>query len=109
MNNNSSLPKKIAKGIGIAILGVGAVFGFTYVVMALWNAILPDLIHVGHLGYWQAMGLLLLCKILFGSFKMNGGGNGRHKHWKNKFENMNPEEKEAFKQRVKERWGNKHC
>lgn len=109
MNNNSSLPKKIAKGIGFAILGVGAIFGITYVVMALWNAILPDLIHVGHLGFWQAMGLLVLCKILFGGFKMNGGGSQRGQRWKEKFGNMSPEEKEAFKQRVKERWGNKPC
>lgn len=109
MNPNLSLPKKIALGIGMAILGVAFVFGITYVVMALWNAILPDLIHVGHLGYWQAMGLLVLCKILFGGFKMNGGGNMRNKRWKDKFQNMSPEEKEAFKQRVKERWGNKPC
>ncbi|MCB9357337.1 MAG: hypothetical protein H6505_02100 [Calditrichaeota bacterium] len=38
------------------------------VVMLLWNAILPGLIGVGVLGYWQALGLLVLARILFGGF-----------------------------------------
>lgn len=110
MNNNSSLPKIIAKGIGFTLLAVAGVLGITYLVMVLWNAILPDLIHVGHLGFWQALGLLILCKILFGGFKMNGGpGRGRGRRWKEKFENMSPEEREEFKQRLKERYGNRNC
>jgi flagellar basal body-associated protein FliL len=37
-------------------------------VMFLWNAILPSLLGVKFITYWQAAGLLLLCKILFGGF-----------------------------------------
>lgn len=110
MNTSSSTPKKIAKGIGMVILAAAGVLLLTYIVMYLWNAILPDLIHVGRLGYWQALGLLVLCKILFGGFKMNGGGGPyRGRRWKEKFENMSPEEKEEFKQRLKERWGKSNC
>ena len=110
MNNPSSLPKKIAKGIGMSILAIGGLMLLTYVVMFLWNAILPDLIHVGHLGYWQALGLLVLCKILFGGFKMNGGpARGRGRRWKEKFEKMSPEEREELKLRLKERYGNRNC
>lgn len=110
MNNHSSLPTKIAKGIGMAILAAAGILGITYLVMVLWNAILPNLIHVGQLGYWQALGLLVLCKILFGGFKMNGGpGRGKGQRWKAKFENMSHEEREEFKQRLKERYGNRNC
>lgn len=37
-------------------------------VMLLWNALLPDLFHVGEIGYWQALGILALSKILFGGY-----------------------------------------
>ena len=94
----------------MTLMAIAGVLGLTYVVMLLWNAILPDLIHAGHLGYWQALGLLVLCKILFGGFKMNGGqSQGRGRRWKEKFENMSTEEREEFKQRLKERYGNRNC
>lgn len=38
------------------------------VVMLLWNALLPMLFHLPPLGYGQAIGLLVLCRILFGGF-----------------------------------------
>ncbi len=93
---------KVIKGIGIALMGAAAIFGITYIVMLLWNAILPELIHVNHIGYWQSMGLLVLCKILFGGMKFNGQKPGRNK-MREKFMNMSDEEREAFKQRMKER------
>jgi hypothetical protein len=38
------------------------------VVMYLWNAILPDLFGLRTITFWQALGLLALCRILFGGF-----------------------------------------
>jgi hypothetical protein len=55
-----------------------AIFLLGWIVELLWNALVPDLFHGPMLGYWQAVGLLLLCRILVG-FK------GRHhgwRHWK---------------------------
>ncbi len=81
---------------------------FGGVVMVLWNAILPSLLHVGLIGYWQAVGLLLLCKILFSSF--GRGPNKRERpfggppaHIREKFMNMNAEEKEALKEKWQKR------
>ncbi|HMG09648.1 MAG TPA: hypothetical protein VK609_14145, partial [Mucilaginibacter sp.] len=37
----------------------------SFVVMQLWNHLLPDILHVGVITFWQAMGLFVLCKILF--------------------------------------------
>ena len=78
------------------------------IVMQLWNAILPALLPVALIGYWQAVGLLLLCKILFSSF-LPGPGNlspflgGPPPHIREKFMKMNEEEKATFKEQWKKR------
>ncbi len=83
---------------------------FSFIVMSLWNAILPAVLHVSTISFWQAMGILVLSKILFGSF--GGGWRGRRPHWNkkmfNKWQELTPEEREKFKQSWKERcerWG----
>ena len=76
------------------------------VVMWLWNAILPSLLDIKPITYWQSVGLLVLCKILFGNFRPGGGG-GRPSHgrpyWKDKWGTMNDEEKMKFKEEWKKR------
>ena len=81
------------------------------VVMLLWNALIPVLFSGPVLTYWQAAGLLLLAKILFGS--MGRGFGRRHHHypdemWKKKlkakYESMTPEEKEKFRSKCKSRF-----
>jgi hypothetical protein len=75
-----------------------------WVVMFLWNTILTEVTSVNPLNFWQAGGLLLLAKILFGGF--GGRKGGRHhkgKEWKNKWMNMNNEERQEMKARWKAR------
>lgn len=78
--------------------------GVAYIVMLLWNAILPDVTGVKPLNFWQAAGLLILAKILFGGFGGRKGGwkNSKRKHWKNKWMNMSDEERQEAKNRWKE-------
>jgi hypothetical protein len=87
-------------------IGAVAIALFSYVVMSLWNSILPAVIHVGTITFWQAVGILLLSKILFGGLP---GGWGRRQHWKGrmaeKWQNMTPEQREKFQQQWKERCG----
>jgi hypothetical protein len=68
--------------------------------MLLWNGLLPVLFHLPLITFWQALGLLLLAKILFGGFR---GGPGRR--WKRGMEmdcaNISPEDKE----RIRQEWG----
>lgn len=52
-------------GLGIAIATL-VCLGFGFVVMQLWNAVLPDLLAVRSISYWQAVGLLVLCRLLVG-------------------------------------------
>ena len=110
MNGVNFKTRKIAK-IVLLVLIVGplAILAFGGAVMYLWNAVLPALLGVSVITFWQAVGLLVLCKILFGS--MGSGGRGR-KHWggppphlREKFMNMSEEEKTAFKEQWKKNWG----
>jgi hypothetical protein len=94
----------------IFVLALAATALFTFVVMSLWNLILVNVLHVGVITFWQALGILVLSKILFGGFR--GGWRGRgHMHgpWRKemieKWQTMSPEEREKFQQDWKSRCG----
>jgi len=58
---------------GIALMALVGIAALGWVVMLLWNVLLPSLFAgVSPVGYWQALGLLLLCKLLFGGFHGRG-------------------------------------
>jgi hypothetical protein len=72
---------------GMVVLGVvgAALFAlvFGWLVMILWNWLMPSLFHLGEVGYWQAFGIVILAKLLFGSIGGRGPGGGRHRvPWK---------------------------
>lgn len=56
------------------IIFIAAALLFSAIVMAIWNAILPNVTGVKPITYIQAIGILVLCKILFGGF--HGGWRG---------------------------------
>ena len=62
---------------GLVVLGVigAALFAlvFGWLVMLLWNWLMPAIFHLGVITYWQAFGIVVLGKLLFG-----GIGGGRH-------------------------------
>jgi hypothetical protein len=90
-----------------AIAGI-VVFTFVggSIVRALWNWLLPPLFGWPVITFWQALGLLLLCRILF-------GGVGRHAAYRSglrrrmaeRWEAMTPEEREQMRQRMRARCG----
>jgi hypothetical protein len=86
---------------------IAFVLALGWVVMFLWNAILPDAIGVKPLTFWKAVGLLVLAKILFGGFGRGKGrwGNSSRSHWRNKWKNMSGEEREQMKLKWKARCG----
>ena len=91
----------------IPVLVIGAILLFGWIVMQLWNAILPSAIHAGELSYWQAVGLLLLSRILFGGFggRRFGGHGFRGGMWKEKWMSMSDEEKTRFREEWRMRCG----
>jgi hypothetical protein len=67
----------ILKVIGFALLGIGLFLLATYVVMRLWNWLVPSLFNGPRLRFVQALGLFVLARLLFGF----GGGFGHHGHY----------------------------
>lgn len=95
---------RILKWVTVAILFV-VLFGG--LVTVLWNWLVPVLFNGPVITFWQALGLLLLAKILLGGFgKGHWGGGGPH--WKHRYHqklsSMSPEERERFKARMREKW-----
>ena len=103
---------RMKKGVWMAFafpLFVGALFLFTWLVMLLWNAVLPAAVPtIKAIGFWQAMGILVLSKILFG---FNKGWGGKRRMWKERMEEkwhtLTPEQKEKIKTEWKNRCGGK--
>ncbi len=83
----------------IALFAALAVAVFSFVVMSLWNVLMPGIFAVRAISFWQALGLLVLCKILFGGFRPYAGGGPRwRRRMMERWEQMTPEEREKFKQ-----------
>lgn len=89
-----------------AVLGIAAFALFTFIVMTLWNWIIPSVVGWRAITYWQALGLLVLSRILFGGFR---GGHMRHWGWRRRmrerWEQMTPEEREKFREGMRWRCG----
>jgi hypothetical protein len=105
--------------IPVALAGF-AVFIFIggEIVKSLWNWLVPPLFGLPLITFWQALALLILCRILFGGFGMSGGGHSQHRgsmadrmadraadRFADRWQNMSPEERDRFRQRVRERCG----
>ncbi len=75
-------------------------------VMLLWNWLVPALFGWRHITFWQALALLALCRILFGSVGFRGGSTrpSFRRRMAERWEKMTPEEREKCRQRY-QRWG----
>lgn len=96
------------KIIGFIVCFAAIAALLTYIVMSLWNNVLVAVLQVSTITFWQAAGILLLSKILFGGFHKSGGWGGRRRaewrrRWQDKMRDMTPEERE----KLKEEWRDK--
>jgi len=82
------------------------VFAGGTIVQQLWNWLLPALFGWRQVTFWQALGMLALCRILFGGFGLHGSGHSRMRHrLDERFGHVTPEERERFRERLRERFG----
>jgi hypothetical protein len=108
MNNRQ---KKLKRLIWIAPAAIAGMAVFTaiggVVVMLLWNWLAPGLFGLRLVTFWQAIGLLALCRILFGGFGLGGGGHRRRSRGRmaERWEQMTPEEQERLRQGLHGRGG----
>jgi hypothetical protein len=76
------------------------------VVMRLWDWLLPPLFGWRPINFWQALGMLALCRILFGGLGVHGSaGSNMRRRVSSRWEKMTPEERETFRQGMRERCG----
>lgn len=89
--------------VPLAILGMAAfVFIGGEIVMLLWNWLLPMLFGWRLITFWQAVGILALCRILFGGLGSHGPGRSNfRRRMAERRERMTPEERERFRQGIR--------
>jgi hypothetical protein len=94
---------KILKIVAIVVV-MCVVAGF--VVMHLWNWLMPSIFGLRVITFAQAIGLLVLSKILLGGFHRHAGGrHGWKRHMEERWEKMTPEERERFRSGMRGRRG----
>jgi hypothetical protein len=119
--------RKLIFIIPAAIVGI-VLFTFLggEIVKSLWNWLMPSIFGLRQIVFWEALGILVLCRILFGGHgfsrgarsSMRGGeGHGLRRRFADRVSDrmadrmgerwtaMTPEERERFRQRVRERCG----
>ncbi len=92
--------KKLLWIAPLAIVGIAAFIALGgWLVMSLWNWLTPALFGWRLITFWQAVGILALCRILFGGLGCGGHrGNHRGRRMAERWEKMTPEERERFRQ-----------
>lgn len=90
----------------VGVIAFAAIF--TTAVYLLWNGVLTDVLGVKAITFWQALGILVLSKLLFGGFP---GRGGRSFSWRDKmmfrhFESLPPEQREHLREEMRSRFGN---
>jgi len=92
---------RITKVLKIVLFAVIALTVLSAVVMGLWNGLMPTIFGWRVITFWQALGLLVLSRILFGRF----GGPGGRMHWRHRmmerWSQMTPEERDKFMEGMK--------
>ena len=86
--------------VGCMIVALAVV---SWMVMLLWNALVPGLFGGPPLRYLQAAGVLVLSRILFGGLRGHPAP-WRHRGWRQRWESLTPEERE----RLREKYA-RHC
>lgn len=95
---------RIARFLKIIPIIIVASIVFGFVTRELWNWLMPSIFGLHTITYWQAIGLFLLSKLIFGGFHGHhrGGGRDRWEHrMKERWVSMTPEEREKFRNGMK--------
>ena len=88
-------------GIPIVLFGIVALGIVGLITMALWNALMPPLFRLSAINFWQALGLFLLSRVLFGRF--GGGGWKRRPHFVRGWKGLTVEERDRFRRAMASR------
>src|SRR5260370_32305538 len=98
--------RRITRVLRIVLIVLSAVAVRTLVVTRLWIWLMPSLFGLHTITYWQALGLLVLSRILLGGFRgrPHFGPPWRRRMWV-RWQQMTPEEREKFRSGMAGRCG----
>ena len=96
---------RIASIMKFVLFAALAVVAFSFVVMSLWNWLLPALFGFSRITYLQAVGILVLSKLLFGGIRGGGAAMFWRQRMMERWAQMTPEEREKFRAGLRERCG----
>jgi hypothetical protein len=72
-------PAKIAAMVTLGVIGIaGLAILFGFIIMWLWNWLMPEIFGLTTLTYWQAVGIFILLKILLGGMGGHSGSKKKH-------------------------------
>ena len=99
--------RKLLRALRFALFGALAIAVVSFVFMSLWNWLTPALFGWRAITIWQALGLLVLSRFLFGGFRgrMGCGAAPWRRRMAERWEQMTPEEREKFRQGMRGRCG----
>jgi len=99
--------RRIVRLIALVLPIMLVVFaGLVWAVFALWNSLMPSIFGLHTISYWQALGLMALCWILFGGLRGSGAGRGSwRRDMGRRWERMTPAEREEFVKGLRSRCG----
>jgi hypothetical protein len=96
---------RFIKGLKLVMFVIAASFLFGFLIMHLWNWLMPTVFGLNQVTFWQALGLFVLSKILFGGFHRHGGRGRWKQGMKERWEQMTPEERDRFRSGMRGRRG----
>ena len=88
---------RLLKGLKVATVVAIGIVVFGFVVERLWNWLVPAVFGWRSITFVQALGLLVLSKILFGGFHRHGGGRRWKRGLDERWANMSAEDRERFR------------
>ena len=104
---SNSFCRKFRYLIPLFVLAFVALFSLA--VYGLWNGVLTDVLGLKAITYWQALGILVLAKILFGGFPGRRGGPfgppWRGRMMMERWQSLTPEQREQMREEMRRRFG----
>jgi hypothetical protein len=85
-------------GIPIVLFGIAWLGIMGLLTMGLWNVLIPAILRVPAISFWQALALFALSRVLFGRFA--GGSWMRKSRYVRGWKELTPEERERFRRAV---------
>ena len=86
-------------GAPFLLLGLAWLALMGLIVWLLWNHLAPSIFHVREINFFEGIGLLILCRVLFGGFR-GWGSRMRKARWVRGWKNLTPEERERFRKAI---------